>query len=372
MRHLVLCVAVMLAAGPAWANRKEAARYFTAGQQAYEKQKYDTAIRAFELSQKAKPHPATAFALAQSYRHQFQRDQDVTKLKRSIDLYRRFLKLAPRSPWRATAERQLLQLVAVLARRPQDTAAVEKAATKPTQLMITSKTPGARIRIDGAPKGGEPAPAIRTVPPGSHQVEVTADGYLAVKTAVAAVKERLILQELTLEPLPGSLRVMSNVEAALVYLDGKPVGRTPHEQAAVAPGTRSLALTARGRKSWSGALSVESGRTAAALATLPISRQRKAAYATFAGAGLLAVAGMTTGLLALGADSALDGMPYESNEDRRIWDKRLDGRDRLATASTVLLSTAGAALVAAILLYWFDMPEAPVVPAGKRAAWMVR
>ena len=76
-------LAVLLATNVARGDRSQAAQYFAAGQQAFEKGDYVTAIRAFEQSQRAESHPNTLYALAQSYHRQFDRDQDLAKVQRA-------------------------------------------------------------------------------------------------------------------------------------------------------------------------------------------------------------------------------------------------------------------------------------------------
>jgi len=91
MAHRAVLLTLLLTWSPAHADRTSAARFFSAGQQAFEKGDYLTAIRAFGLSERAKPHPSTAFALAQSLQNQAEKDRDVAKVQRAVDLYRQFL-----------------------------------------------------------------------------------------------------------------------------------------------------------------------------------------------------------------------------------------------------------------------------------------
>lgn len=369
-RILLLAAALLLGGGEAAADRQTAARFFSAGQQAFEKGDYLTAIRAFEQSYAAQAHPSTLFSTAQAYRRQYLRDQDPTRARQAVDLYRRFLKEAPRSPWSAAASANLLALLADLTRLPPASQPRPPAPVK-TQLMITSKTPGARVTIDGEPPGGEPAPAIRTVSPGEHIIRGEAPGHLPAEEQVTAVKDRLIVASLNLRRRPGSLRVLSDPVGGAVHLNGKLAGSTPLERDGIAPGEHDLVVSHRGRQLWRHRVTIAPGRTAMVMATPAWSGQRKAAVGTAASGGALALAGLVCGLLAIQEDAALDGLPLGTDAQRRAWDDRLMARDRLATSSTALLSTAGAALVTAALLYWFDLPamvtgEAPHTSAPGR------
>jgi hypothetical protein len=346
---------------PVAADTRQAAKFFSAGQQAFEKQDYNTAIRAFEESLRAKPHPATVYALAQAHRMQYGQDLNLHNLRRAIDLYRRFVTEQPGSRFRATADGHLVRLLAILARQPAAAASQPAPARPPpeTQLMITSSTPGARVLIDGEPPGGEAVPAIRVVSAGDHRVEVTAPLHARQSRSVMAVKHRLILTNIDLEPLPGGLRVLSSLDGATVFIDGKSLGQTPFSRSDLAPGKHEVAVAHRGRRLWNDSVEIEPGRTASTVANLRWSTRRKASVLTAGGGVAAAIAGLVTGLLALGEDSALAGAPPTADADRRAWDDRLDRRDRLATSSTVLLGVAGAALVGAAALYWFDNPDPP-------------
>jgi tetratricopeptide (TPR) repeat protein len=366
-RLLVVLLSLLLPLA-ALADDKEAGRLFAAGQEAADKGDYLTALRAFEDSLKAKPHPYTLFSMAQAQRKQFLVDRDIARAHRAIALYQEFVRQMPASPWRKSAETFVLDLLAVLARDPQ-AAPRENAPPPPppaTQIMVTSTTPGARIFI-GAEDRGERSPAIRVVDPGNHGVRVEAKGYRTATREVRALKERLVVSEVNLDLLPGRVRVLASEDGARVYIDGQPVGQTPFEAGGFAAGEHAIAISSRGRRLWTGAIKVEPDSTALAVANLSWSRQRKIAAGTALGSGAVFVAGMVTGLVALKSDASLGPLTSKTNTDREDFNSRLQGRDRMATASTVLISLAGAALLAAAGIYWFDTPEAPAArfPDGR-------
>jgi len=114
--------------------------------------------------------------------------------------------------------------------------------------MITSQAPGARVTIDGEPPGGEPAPAIRVVAPGTRRVRVTAPGFSAAEQSVTAVDERLVVTAVDLAPLPGRIRVTSETDGSTVFVDGQPIGKTPLDHSGLVPGRHALAVSHRGHK----------------------------------------------------------------------------------------------------------------------------
>ena len=372
---LALCASLVLLVAPPQRfaraaeddARREAGRFFNAGQQAYLKGENLAAIRAFARSLKARPHPATRFNLAQSCRRQFERDRDVRRLKRAVELYRRAVRESPQASWRATADSELLQALALLAREPTSQPVVERPPPS-TMLMITVSPPNARVRIDGEPRVGEIAPAIRVVKAGPHDVEVFADGFKRAKRRVVAVTGRLVLGEIKLEPAPGRLRVVSNVDGATVYVDGRVLGRTPFERGGFVPGGHQIAVTARGHRTWGATLRVEPQRTAVTVANLDWSTQRVLALGAGGLSLALATSALITGVLALDSDSSLDSLPRQTNAQREAWDAQLFRRDRLARATTGLLISAGVAFAGGLLLYFLDAGDAPTVrPTGAGA-----
>jgi hypothetical protein len=358
----LLIIAVALGSQKSHADKQEAGRLFRAGQQAMDKGEYLTAIRAFAASARVVPHPNTDFAMAQAHRLQYAVDHDHAHVHAAIDLYRRFIVARPRSPWRPTADAHLLQMVAIAARQPTSAPAAPS-QPQPTELVVTSPTPGARIFIDGEERG-HPSPAIRVVVAGDHRVRVTAPGHETKRRVVRAVKGRLIVAEVALRLKPGRVRVLADPEGSRVFLDGQAVGVTPFESAKVDPGRHAVGVSSRGRRLWSGTLEVKPDQTSVTVASLRRTTQRKAAWATAAGSGGLTLAALVTGLLAVQADASLGTLTTRDNPSRRDHDDELARRDDLALASTVLFSTAAAALVTAALLYWFDGPPAP--SAGRR------
>src|SRR5262245_32080015 len=107
-------IAARAAADEAPADEKttveEARVYFDAGRQAYEKGDYLTAIRSFEHAYERLPRPEIAFSLAQSHRKQFIVDGDTAKLRRAVELYRRYLDEVPQGGRREDAVQNLGEL----------------------------------------------------------------------------------------------------------------------------------------------------------------------------------------------------------------------------------------------------------------------
>src|SRR5215468_9565992 len=149
---------------------EEARVYFDAGRQAYERGDYVTAIRSFEHAYEKVPRPEIAFSLAQAYRKQFIVDGDTAKLRRAVELYRRYLDEVPQGGRREDAVQNLGELQPQLQRLDalQAAAAPPPAPPPPTQLMVMSPVAGAFVAIDDSPLTA--APVTREVAAGRHRV----------------------------------------------------------------------------------------------------------------------------------------------------------------------------------------------------------
>ncbi|MCA9670849.1 MAG: PEGA domain-containing protein [Myxococcales bacterium] len=370
MSKLYTIAAVLLLlsaqASRAHAERARARQLFSAGQQAYESGDFKTAIRAFKQSLRERSHPNTLYALAQAQYRDWEKGRSASAARSALELFRRFVKIAPRSPWTNAARARQVELLAVIAQQPKPPPAAPKPKT--TQLMVATRTPGARISIDGVPEAGERAPAIRVVGAGQHTVVVWANGYVRKRLQVTAVAERLVVENVTLARAPGALRVTADATGATVFIDGRAAGVTPFERQGLAVGRHAVAVLGRGRKLWRQGVVVEPERTTSLLADLTLSTQRKIAWGTAGVALASAIAGTLTGVLALQSDAQLDGLPLADNAQRQNWSDELARRDRLAISATVLLSVAGAAAITAAFLYWFDKPPGPASSKRKLAA----
>lgn len=370
---LALLLAIALSSPARAADTQRAGQLFRAAQQAADQGELPTAIRAFRAAYRAAPHPNVLFALAQVLRRQYVVDGKAAHVREAIDLYRRFIAARPRSRWRPGAQAYLVQLLAIALRLPPTSAPAVKAAA--TELLISSPTVGARISIDGAGAAGSSrgmrSPAIRIVRPGKHRILISAPGHRPQQRELLAVRGRLIVAEVTLQPLPGALRVVAGIVGARVFVDGRFVGSTPFEAGGFPVGDHRIAVASRGRLLWRGRTRVESDRTALVLAELAPSGQRQAAWLTAGGGALLALAGGVVGALALGSNGQVLDAPTHTNSERSARDDQLARRNGLATASTTLFIGAAAALVTAAGLYFFDQPDPPSAqPKSERRAML--
>ncbi len=341
-------------------DRAEAKQFFEAGRQAYEVGQYATALKAYEEAYDRLPLPEIAFSMAQAYRMRFYADGDSRWARLAISDYRKYLRQSPTGRRRRHAVMHIASLEQLLAPEPEQEGrdGAESRAPEPTtMLMVASHTARARASIDGA--------AFRRVPfaievaPGPHRVTVRAAGYRTASADWLAVKGRMAIAPVELEPKPARL-VVTAAEGARVAVDGRTVGQAPVGALDLAAGPHSVAVLERGHATFRTAVDLRRGDRVHVVADAPITGQRVLSYYMLGVAGAAALAGSATTVVALSAErDAKRDNPRSAggtSEDLDRYHADVSRRDAYRTASIGLLGGAAALSVTATLLYYFDMP----------------
>jgi hypothetical protein len=109
-------------------------------------------------------------------------------------------------------------------------------------LEIDSTPSGARITADG--HGFGETPLKSSLPVGVHTLDLERDGFAHLRRRIELVPGSPLAVQLPLTPLPGTLRVITDVETAEVALDGQPLTGVGHEFDAesVKPGKHKLTI----------------------------------------------------------------------------------------------------------------------------------
>ncbi len=345
----------------------QAKRLFEAGGQAYEQGRYGMAIDAFEAAYRLAPRGPTAFSTAQAYRLQYFIDGDPRRLARAIELYRAYLELSPTGNRREHAAQHLATLTPILQRLEREGALGadrRQAAKARTQILVSCRTAGARVRVDGGQL--EEAPASFEVAAGKHHVDVEAPEHLPQAIDTLAVEGSTVALNVALDPRPGALSVRGPAGAS-VFVDGRLAGVAPLQRPVpLRPGRHVVALTDRGRRPLVRELDVGRGQSVDVTAPLELTTQRWVSYGLFGTGGALAVGAAVTWAVALGKQS--EAHDYEELLDaggtlspaEALRYRALEGeRDDLVRAGIVtgLLGVAAGAVGA--VLYWTDRAEAP-------------
>lgn len=376
---VVLCAHAARAQAPLDADQVEQAKkFFAAGKQAYEAGQYGVAQAAFEAAYRLSPRPPILFSMAQAYRRQYVIDRDPARLRRAVELYREYIVEVPAGGRREDAVQYVADLEPVLNRLEDEEKRAGKgpilAATTPpsatTQIMVSSRTKGARGTLDGG-KANE-LPILRDVAPGKHLIHVEAPGYFADEVEGIAVDGRLVVVELNLREKPARLALTTDRGAEL-SVDGRPVGRAPFLRPIGMPhGKHYMVLTKRGHYAVTRELQVLRGQELHLDAPLEKTVQRVVSYYVLGGAGLLALGGGAATLLALGKQAhAKDILDIREVEGRNLTQAELDRyenqrmrRDRWFQASYVLYGAAAALSITGGLLYYVDTPRIEPPQAG--------
>lgn len=368
--------ALLLAARPAVADnsRAQAEKFFRAGEHAYKTGQYTVAAQAFEEAYKLMPVPAIAFSTAQAYRLQYFIDKKPARLKRAIDLYRKYIDEVPKGGRREDAVASLAELEPILLRIEAETQTpiqISPAVQSETQLMVSSQVTGARAWIDDAE--GE-VPLIRQVSPGAHKIKVSAEGYFPVEQQATAVTGKLVPIEVTLKPMPAKLRIDTE-GGARVAIDGRSAGSAPFSHPVeVDAGRHFVSVTSRGRRAWSREIEVKRGQELSLDAPLRRTTQRKLSYWVLGASGAVFIAAGVTGFMALGAQS-----DAETLNDKRLsegltpdelaeYHDLRERRDSRLDTTYLLLGVGGAVAITGTLLMLLDTPEAAAPPPARPAS----
>jgi serine/threonine-protein kinase len=157
------------------------------------------------------------------------------------------------------------------------------AVTAPGRLIVRSTPAGARVFVDGREQGQTPA-TIRDLAPGTHQVRITRDGYvaeerrLAITTAQPSPSLSVVLKRTAPVASPaapadvgtstGTLTVLSRPDGARVFLDDQLVGTTPLTLPQVGAGQHAVRLEREGYRSWSSSIRMAGGQRQRVAASL--------------------------------------------------------------------------------------------------------
>lgn len=125
-------------------------------------------------------------------------------------------------------------------------------------LTVTADLDGASVYVNGTSVGSTPYEDgdIRV---GSHEVKVTKDGYADYVKMVRIRPGKSIELRASLDVLPPSLRIVSDVAGATVFLDRNYVGTTPVDIQAVEAGEHQLTVSANGYDMYTETVTVTTG-----------------------------------------------------------------------------------------------------------------
>lgn len=364
---LLLCAPAARVAAEGDLEQAKAA--FEAGKNAYAAGNYEVAIAAFAEADRLAPRPAIVFSLAQAYRLQYFVDRRPPRIKRAVELYRRYLAEEPQGPRREDAVTHLATLEPLLLKVEAEHggAAMVENRRAETQLMVSTSVKDARVTIDGGASAA--APVLQVVDPGPHQITISAPGYFDRTLEKLAVEGRLVVVDVELEERPAALS-LSAPEGAEVLIGGRRVGQAPLSgPVPLPPGRHFVSVSKNGAYPRAEEIVVERGQALAVEVQLQPTAQRTAAYVLFGSAGVIAAGGAVTTVLALLAEGrakdireALDQGQNLEPADLDDYDRAVERRDTFGAVSVGLFAGAGVAALTGALLYAFDHGRAEAAP----------
>jgi len=105
---------------------------------------------------------------------------------------------------------------------------------------------GGMLRLDGGTSSAPCPGVVARVRPGRHRVRVEAPGHLPWDGDVVVPPGEVARLDVRLEPVPGSIVVVTVPRGAHVTIDGKDVGLSPAGPVLVAPGIHVVAVSREG------------------------------------------------------------------------------------------------------------------------------
>ncbi|MBA3541450.1 MAG: PEGA domain-containing protein [Deltaproteobacteria bacterium] len=167
------------------------------------------------------------------------------------------VKKAPGLPWRQTVQVKAGEQVKVRG----ELAALMNGGTG--TIRVISDTPGARAFIDGTDMGPVPVD-IKDVKAGPHIIQVKAPGFKTGEKTVTVTSGGSTIEKFELNnevsPDQGTLKVVSMVPEASVFIDGAAVGKVPYDKK-VPSGDHTVVVRLVGYKDFEAKARVEPGQT---------------------------------------------------------------------------------------------------------------
>lgn len=122
----------------------------------------------------------------------------------------------------------------------------KEAGTGTISFEVRTQPPGAVVRVDGKIRGTSNFPLA--VEPGTYQLQATLDGYLPASTSITVTAGAAKPVELTLQPMPQTVRLFADVAEGKVTLDDQPSRELLEGQLmieSVVPGKHTVTIAAR-------------------------------------------------------------------------------------------------------------------------------
>ncbi|MBT6228985.1 MAG: PEGA domain-containing protein, partial [Candidatus Scalindua sp.] len=141
----------------------------------------------------------------------------------------------------------------------KETSITAELTTEYGSIILGSEPTKSKIFLDGIEIGTTPA-NLRSVPHGTHLIEVRKDGYSVWEKSVniAPGKEKVFTAMLQVKT--GSVSIKSVPKNAKIFIDEKHVGTTPESIMSIIPGTHEIKVQMDKYDIWSETVNIEAGK----------------------------------------------------------------------------------------------------------------
>ncbi|MBC8551800.1 MAG: PEGA domain-containing protein, partial [Candidatus Brocadiales bacterium] len=141
----------------------------------------------------------------------------------------------------------------------QKTSLTAELTTNYGAISLSSEPTKAKIFLDGIEVGTTPA-ILRSVPHGTHLIEVMIDGYGVWGKSVTVEPGKENVLTAILQVKTGSASIKSQPKNAKIYLDGKYAGTTPESIPSINPGTHEIKIEIDNYDVWTETVNIEAGK----------------------------------------------------------------------------------------------------------------
>jgi PEGA domain/Tetratricopeptide repeat len=308
--RIPLLIALLALAAPALADEgsdaRKAKEAFAAAQKLYKADRYTEAIAKFEEAYAAKPHPVIYFNIARCY-------EQLGDAPKAIKAYKDYLRLMPQAKDREA----VAESIATLEKKVKD--------KQLAHLTVATDPATARVEIDGKAASGTPATA--ELPPGTHQVVASLEGYEKAERSFSVTAGQVV--DLTV-----TLHRTSELKTPALTASASSDAPKKDDLSTTTPLTSSA-------------------QPAGQLTQSGSEQPRKRVFTWVAGGVAVAGlgAGVALGVLASGESKTLQSTTYPN---RAAADAQVGKVQGLATGSNISYGVAAAAAITAVVLFFVE------------------
>lgn len=233
------------------------------------------------------------------------------------------------------------------------------------RLSVSSEPAGEVLVLNAegltAARGASPFAA--SLAPGAYVVEVSAQGHRTKRDLLRITADNALEHTVRLEALPpstGVLTVTSNQRGAVIEVDGKAVGFAPSVLSSLPAGARQVRVSAPGTEPWTGPIDIKAdgrGIVTVSLEPPPTTTRSLATWIVGGMGGAALLMSSVTGILMLDARSEYESL--RSDPDGTSARPAYDRASTLGQATDGLLISGAVALGIATFLYFATEEEDP-------------